>query len=149
VVAGLLRAAASSVHLALPRGHWQAVALHQSQVDLYVSGVSVCWRSVGGRPLWPTLGPPAAAAGCTRCGAERRFEMQLMAPLIYNIQEAAAWALEELQSSGGAAGGELGAAVAGILDALDRWEWATVGVFTCSRSCAAEWAEEVLVVQNE
>ena len=49
----------------------------------------------GGEPLWPDAVVPAHAC-CAACGAPRRFELQLMAPLVAALEEAADWA-EELE----------------------------------------------------
>lgn len=54
-------------------------------------------RNPGGEPLWPDPKGPEPAA-CAACGAPRRFELQLMAPLVATLEEAADWAdeLEQL-----------------------------------------------------
>ncbi len=121
-------------------------------------------RCVGDAPLWPLPEAPAPAA-CTSCGAPRRFELQLMAPLCAALEEAAAWAAEleatEMTASeegrgahahSGGPGGETGPAcwsgsapaacsapgqTPGPCTPPDSWEWLTVAVFTCSDDCHA------------
>ena len=119
---------------------------------------------VGDAPLWPLPEAPAPAA-CPACGAPRRFELQLMAPLCAALEEAAVWAAEleatemtaseeecgaHAQSSG--LGGDTGPAcwggsapaacsapgqTPGPCTLPDSWEWLTVAVFTCSDDCHA------------
>ncbi|RYQ84764.1 hypothetical protein Ahy_B10g104242 isoform A [Arachis hypogaea] len=99
-----------------------------------------CFRySFGAKPLL------AAAAeidpgSCGRCGRPRQFEMQLMPPLLYFLQET----LEGEQRQ-----------------MIENWEWMTLIAFTCSESCHEQieqakpdskgWivVEEIVVAQYE
>ena len=68
--------------------------------------MSGCRYWHGGEPLWAR--PVSESPGpCSHCGAPKRFEMQLMPPLVYFLQESKC---------------------AGV----GEWEWVTVAVFTCS-----------------
>ena len=53
-------------------------------------------RDPDGEPLWPNPKGPEPAV-CEACGAPRRFELQLMAPLVATLEEAADWADELAQ----------------------------------------------------
>lgn len=67
--------------------------------------------SFGGKPLLATgdVGDPGT---CSLCGEPRHYEVQLMSPLVYFLQD-------------GATGGK------GKL--LENWNWITLIVYTCSK----------------
>ncbi|PNH11466.1 hypothetical protein TSOC_001719 [Tetrabaena socialis] len=73
--------------------------------------------------LWPQQASPKPPP-CSRCGAPRVFELQLMAPLIAIVLDCAGW-LE---------GAELQRHTPAI-NAAANWNLATVAVYTCSANC--------------
>ncbi|GFQ03772.1 programmed cell death protein 2-like [Phtheirospermum japonicum] len=99
-----------------------------------------CFRySYGGKPLVASgeIGDPGI---CKHCGGSRHYEMQLMPPLIFFLQEAA----NDQQKT-----------------SLQKFDWMTLLVYTCSKSCVdwlyqvksggEDWivAEEAVIVQCE
>eukprot|EP00951_Prasinocladus_malaysianus_P040260 scaffold460069_cov45-Prasinocladus_malaysianus.AAC.1 len=88
--------------------------------------MSVSWlRSFAGQVMWPTA-PIPETPPCEACGQPRVFEMQLMAPLVYYLDEAADWA----ESSGTDSGL--------IRRPPSSWAWATIAVYVCSKNCPGE-----------
>jgi len=87
-----------------------------------------CW---GGKPLWISEPPeevrsPAWPPPCSRCGAPRVFEAQLLPTLLYEVQRRCPERAAEAEIDMG-----------------------TVVIYTCSKDCAGEGepCEELVVVQ--
>ncbi|GLJ41232.1 hypothetical protein SUGI_0853490 [Cryptomeria japonica] len=93
----------------------------------------------GGQPLLANKdqGDPGV---CTLCGGPRVYEMQLMPPLLYYLQQAC----KDSES----------------LYLANNWEWLTLFVYTCAQSCSGttgdsnegtEWlvVEEATIIQYE
>ncbi|KAL6762824.1 programmed cell death protein 2 [Haematococcus lacustris] len=113
----------------------------------------------GGQPLWPSRRRPAPPA-CPRCSSPRVFELQLMAPVIALILEAAPFMgpgdggpdSEVAPRDGSTCSGSQGCvsktldASSGIpygvsiasgsaVNAAGNWDMCTVAVYTCMQSC--------------
>ncbi|KAG9131691.1 hypothetical protein Leryth_009432 [Lithospermum erythrorhizon] len=100
-----------------------------------------CFRySYGGDPLMATGKAKESGGTCSICKGPRFYELQLMAPLIYFLQETT----DDKQRS-----------------YVEHWNWITLIVYTCAESCIISssqekfdyegWnvIEEAVVVQNE
>ncbi|CAJ2641656.1 unnamed protein product [Trifolium pratense] len=99
-----------------------------------------CFRySHGGKPIL-AVANDINPGSCGLCGKPRQFEMQLMPPLLYFLQEALADNQRQM---------------------VENWDWMTLLVYTCPESCCEDkqvnsnsnngWiiAEEAVVAQCE
>ncbi|XP_020695291.1 probable 20S rRNA accumulation protein 4 isoform X2 [Dendrobium catenatum] len=99
-----------------------------------------CFRySYGGTPLLAKI-DLAEPNPCNLCGSPRQFEMQMMPPLLYFLHEAVDGSSACL---------------------LEKWNWMTLLVYTCSSNCCSNscteqlsnhgWAvaEEAIVIQDD
>jgi hypothetical protein len=76
--------------------------------------------------LWPTASPPDFGV-CSHCGTRRDAELQLMAPLWHFVEECIPW-YEQLSTP----------VPEGLATAFlqhPEWDWVTVAVGTCPKSC--------------
>ncbi|GBG80322.1 hypothetical protein CBR_g30690 [Chara braunii] len=78
-----------------------------------------------GHLIWPSSQLPTQIADCETCGEPRVFEMQLMPPLLYFLQEAVRTVDHQYPES------------------IADFDWLTVAVFTCSQSCAQRSGQDV------
>ncbi|KAG6547544.1 hypothetical protein Mapa_010992 [Marchantia paleacea] len=86
-----------------------------------------CFRySFDGEPLW-AIDEHTDAANCAACGGPRVFEMQLMPPLLYYLQQAH----KDLPPS---------------MYGPDDWDWHTLLVFSCAQSCVQEESQQLIVL---
>ncbi|XP_078180481.1 uncharacterized protein LOC144574395 [Carex rostrata] len=80
-----------------------------------------CFRySFGGNPLCPVASVPKPGE-CKICGAFRRFELQLMPPLLYFLHEGADGSSDI---------------------SIDGWAWLTIIICTCPGSCSSRTTSE-------
>ncbi|XP_047311435.1 programmed cell death protein 2-like [Impatiens glandulifera] len=81
-----------------------------------------CFRySYGGNPLLPSA-KSEDSGSCKHCGGLRNYEMQLMSPLLYFLQDQEKETKEHCS--------------------LDNWNWLTLIVHTCSNSCFLNQEED-------
>jgi len=89
-----------------------------------------CYRyCFGGQPLWAREVQEQAGT-CAACGGPRVYEMQLMPPLLYFLQQA----YKDLPPS---------------LYATHDWEWSTVIVFSCAQSCSQGAGDQPMIVSEQ
>ncbi|GMH36391.1 hypothetical protein BSKO_04259 [Bryopsis sp. KO-2023] len=81
---------------------------------------------------------------CQACGSVRIFEMQTMPPLLTYLAEASAWTGQEGNTS----------TVKTTEVALDCWDWISIAVFSCEKSCSTSregptFVEECVCLYSE
>eukprot|EP00936_MAST-01D_sp_MAST-1D-sp1_P001143 g1143.t1 len=121
-------------------GFMQRIAVEPSQCVRYGR-----WGEGGTRPLWVASGCRPTAADvppCDRCGAERRFELQLMPQILHYAGNAVchpchptATATDE---SGAVAGAASTTAGAGDIDKSMGIDFGTIAIYTCTNSCGGQ-----------
>lgn len=84
---------------------------HKESNDIY--HFSFVRYSFGGNPLCPVASVPKPGE-CKICGAVRRFELQLMPPLLYFLHEGADGSSDI---------------------SIDGWAWLTIIICTCPEVC--------------
>nr|XP_024398133.1 programmed cell death protein 2-like [Physcomitrium patens]PNR37948.1 hypothetical protein PHYPA_021058 [Physcomitrium patens] len=85
-----------------------------------------CFRyCFGGRPLWATDAHDEPGT-CGACGGPRVYEMQLMPPVLYFLQQA----YKDLPPS---------------TYGPDDWEWSTLVVYSCAQSCLQRAPERAMI----
>jgi pre-rRNA-processing protein TSR4 len=85
-----------------------------------------CFRySFGGRPLWATDAHDEPGT-CGACGGPRVYEMQLMPPVLYFLQQA----YKDLPPS------EYGP---------NDWDWSTLVVYSCAQSCLQRAPDRAMI----
>ena len=120
-------------------GHSLAVIRDQPLVKWFAQlPLPAC--SFGGPLLWPSEMRPEPGC-CPQCGSPRVWEMQIMAPLMSLLLEAAQWLAEAGDSS----------TVEAANKAAASWAWCTLAVATCSSSCSnnSGWLQEHVAVALE
>lgn len=87
-----------------------------------IDGECVCMRvdRFGQHVLWPTK-PAPEPRPCEQCGGPRRLELQLMPGLMHALDEGLAWQAEHGAGQG---------------PTIDDWNWLSIAVFTCAKSCS-------------
>ncbi|CAM6040715.1 unnamed protein product [Sphagnum compactum] len=89
-----------------------------------------CYRyCFGGQPLWAREVQQQPGT-CAACGGPCVYEMQLMPPLLYFLQQA----YKDLPPSS---------------YATHDWEWSTVIVFSCAQSCSQGAGDQAMIVDDQ
>jgi pre-rRNA-processing protein TSR4 len=89
-----------------------------------------CYRyCFGAQPLWARE-VQQQPGPCAACGGPRVYEMQLMPPLLYFLQQA----YKDLPPSS---------------YATHDWEWSTVIVFSCAQSCSQGAGDQAMIVGDQ
>jgi pre-rRNA-processing protein TSR4 len=93
-----------------------------------------------GLPLWAARPPRSDIPPCSGCGAPRRFEFQLVSPLLHFLSLSSDAKGKKPQA----------AAAAATASGPYEFDFATIVVFTCSANCdSAPYNAEYAVVQDE